>query len=474
VQDTGIGIPPDVQARLFKPFVQADDSTARKFGGTGLGLSICLQLSRLMKGNLTMGSVEGKGTRITLSIPAPQVPGSDAKPEFNLQGVEVTVIGSDEVERRHMAGCLAYWGAEVRAMAITDPTLPDGGHGIILAPLADESELRRLAKLMPPSLTQQRFVFFAFDNEPADRQSPERDAIRTVALSRARIVTAVAVAAGVVSPEVEAIYEIPEMERSGAPPDREQALRAGRLILLAEDHPLNRDVIIWQLHLLGYAVDAVESGTAALAAMGQTPYGLILTDCNMPEMDGFELTRRVRGDGGTLPILALTANAMVGEAEKCLAAGMDDFLSKPVDMPRLRACLEKWLPGSAAPLPKALPQMAVPEPSDVLDLSLLDECFGGDQEMIRKNLALFLEAMRADLDSLSAAVARNDGQEAERTAHRIKGAARFVGGAQLAAASETIEGLADRKDWPGIARDWNQLVAASDEIRRHIERQLAA
>jgi CheY-like chemotaxis protein/HPt (histidine-containing phosphotransfer) domain-containing protein len=383
----------------------------------------------------------------------------------------------DPLERSYFTDDLAYWGADVATPDF--PFLPDArdGRRILVAPAHLEPQVRRVAEAgrAGTEAAPRRFVFYTYDDEPRDRWSETKDAIMTTALSRARIITAVAVAAGRASPEIEAAYDLGALATPREPPDRERAVRNRDLILLVEDHPLNRDVIVRQLHLLGYAVDTAENGAEALRSIADTRYGLILTDCSMPGMDGFELTRRIRcGEtGGTrLPIVALTANLMAGEAERCLAAGMNACLSKPIEMARLRDCLQRWLPSQAAPDGSYVADgsaTARTELSGFLDLTLLAECFGDDEATMLNNLERFGKAMNADIQLLSAAIEKNSTEETKLAAHRLRGAAGFVGGSAVAAASEAIELLSQAGNWSAVAREWPRLLAASAEIEQHIE-----
>ena len=260
------------------------------------------------------------------------------------------------------------------------------------------------------------------------------------------------------------------------PPDRSEAMQHNQLILLVEDHPVNRDVILRQLRLLGYAADAVENGVAALNALAKTRYALILTDCNMPEMDGFALTRAVREDAALakLPVIALTANAMAGEAQRCLAAGMDAYLSKPValsDPAQLPDALDAR-PGADAPAPEApRPEAPTGRENRVLDLSLLRDCFGDDEAGIDENLSTFLIAMEEDMGNLAEAIAQKNEALVRHTAHRIKGAARFLGGYQLADASEALETAAADMSWSQINIRWPVLISAGRNITAEIHRR---
>ena len=478
VEDTGVGISPAQQVRLFQPFTQADDSTARKFGGTGLGLSICRRLADLMGGTIELDSVEGEGTRVTLALPARPIGDRTVQAALDLSGVRVALVTADAAERRYLDAYLAYWGADVtvvmpRSRLVVPPPEP---FTLVLAPVSSMAEARLAAEESDAlsAVSPQRFVFYSYDDPPTD-SNPTKNSIATTALSRARIVTAVAVAAGRKSPEIEIAEPRPLHGSHRTPPSRDQAIRDGRLILLAEDHPVNRDVVLRQLHLLGYAADAVEDGVAALAALGRTRYGLLLTDCNMPDMDGFALTRCIRQgetDGRHLPIVALTANALGGEDQRCLAAGMDDYLSKPVEMATLFNRLERWLPGAppgstpSGPAPTAGPVATTATAAPVLDLTQLASYCGGDQAAIAENLKLFVDTMKSDLTRLSAAAAQSNADETKLLAHRMKGAARIVGGHRLAACCEALERSAGARDWGVIERDMRRLEAASAQIAR--------
>jgi CheY-like chemotaxis protein len=313
-----------------------------------------------------------------------------------------------------------------------------------------------------------RFVFFAPEDIQADWY-PGTDGVATTSLSRARFITAVAVAAGRKSPEVEMGPMLP-VAATRAEISRDDAIREGRLILLAEDHPVNRDVILRQLRQLGYAADAVEDGIQALHALACNRYGLLLTDCNMPRMDGFELVRSLREievTGTHLPVIALTANALEGEDKRCLSAGMDDYLSKPVKLATLQGRLEYWLSGRTSPPLSPDTQERSPlckEPP--LSLAVLAEFCGDDPQILLETLERYVLSLRSDLKNLRAAIDSNDATNVEVFAHRMKGAARTVGGIALARCSEALEHSARARDWPAISRDLPLLSEAVTMVDR--------
>ncbi|HET9443535.1 MAG TPA: ATP-binding protein [Acidimicrobiales bacterium] len=238
-------------------------------------------------------------------------------------------------------------------------------------------------------------------------------------------------------------------------PGRAEAEREGSLVLLAEDHPVNRTVLCHQLDIIGFHVDTAPDGRAAFDLYRSGRYGLVLTDLNMPGLDGYGLTAAIRGHEESTgarrtPILALSANVMQGEPERCLAAGMDDFLAKPTTIPFLGAKLRQWLaqltwPSSAAPeAPEAPapPGRTADGSAPAIDGAVLDELTGGDPEVASAVLQDFLEASRADVEAIEVALVAGDLEAVRRQAHRVKGASLLVGAATLARLAQQLESLA--------------------------------
>ena len=354
VTDTGPGLSPEQQRRLFEEFNQASTTDRERSAGTGLGLVICKRLAQLMDGDVSMASTLGQGTTMRFTVP----------------------------------------------LGIGDPADVDGNATAL-----------------------------------KDRE----------VLSRPK-------------------------------PTRAEADREGSVVLLAEDHPVNRTVLCHQLDIIGFHVDTAPDGQVGFEMFKTGRYGLVLTDLNMPGLDGYELTAAIRGHeeaGGAerTPILALSANVMQGEPEKCLAAGMDDFVAKPTTIPFLGRKLRQWLPHLTWP--------SDPVPADwdaggraldgeateaAIDAGVLDELTGGDPAVAASVLQDFVEASRADVAALEAAVTGGDIDEVRRQAHRVKGASRIVGARRLALLAEQLEFLADdgrrHGDPAEIRRVTDDLVAA--------------
>ncbi len=368
VCDTGIGLSETAQRRLFAPFTQADGSTTRKYGGTGLGLAISKRLVELMGGQIGVESEPGKGAtfwftaRFEISPKAPAIPADVAA---NLEGLRVLVVDDSKPHRDILSAYLRSWrmeensvsGAEealdvLRAaaadgqpfdVAILDLMMPEmDGFALARAIRRDRSiagvELILLTAFDERGQGEQALAagFSAYLVKPVKR-SHLFDALAAAAAKNARS------AAGAVARKEHSPAD------AKARPERRQAIEAGRLILLAEDNPANQKLALAQLERLGYVADPVPNGRAAVEAIvdDDGKYGLVLMDVQMPEMDGFAATKAIRtheiSTGKHVPIVAMTANAMQGDREACIAAGMDDYISKPVNRDKLAAVLERWL-----------------------------------------------------------------------------------------------------------------------------------
>jgi CheY-like chemotaxis protein/HPt (histidine-containing phosphotransfer) domain-containing protein len=225
-------------------------------------------------------------------------------------------------------------------------------------------------------------------------------------------------------------------------------------ILVAEDNLTNQIVVVAQLRKLGYAADVVGDGAQALAAVERCAYGLVLMDCEMPVMDGYEATRRIRESGATVPIVALTANAMAGDRNRCVAAGMNDFVSKPVELARLVSTLATWLPELHAPDAPAVARAAVTSATDVFDPEALLKRLLGDRELADIVMEEFLDDTPSRLDALRRRLADGDGAGARAQAHALRGASAPVSAGRLSAVALEMEQVAV----PGEVEHIGQLL----------------
>ena len=469
VTDTGLGISEENQAKLFQPFSQAEATTTRRFGGTGLGLSISHRLVDLMGGEIGIRSVEGEGATFWFSIPF-DTP-TDIVPddfEADLSGISVILVTdsshlSQFVERRASAQGIRFSRVESGGDAITQArTLSRDGNLPVVIMVDDRILAEHVATVLENAgktsgAEDMRTVLIRGPvNTQVEADLPsDFHGVVSRPLHRAPLLRSIGIAAGRVVPS-----ETAPARGATAPtpaPSVDEALEQGRLILVAEDNPTNRMLVRLQLSLLGYQAEYAEDGEIAFALWQEKPYGLVLTDCHMPNMDGFELTRKIRGAeaGGTahVPIIALTANALVGEAERCLGTGMDDYLAKPATLGDMGRVLGRWLPlpvgssGDGETL--AREESAGPRPP--IDRDMLVDLFGGtDREIIAPVLESFEASFGEAVRLLDDARAREDRVALKRAAHLAIGSTSSVGADGLTETLKSIEALALTEDWERI------------------------
>lgn len=451
VADNGIGMSADVQAKLFKPFVQAEASTRRRYGGSGLGLSICQRLVELIGGRIDVESAPEQGSKFTVILPverhAEPFPSATAP---DLAGLRCLIVAHDPARAEDWCAYLAHAGAHAERFSDLDAVRPSlarrpAGQTVLVADHDRQDIVAwRSALGEPPAL-----VVVEGGRRQAGRLLGTGVAVVDgEAMSRSTFLAAVAIASGRLAREPEKA-QLPRLAGTPRPPDRTAAIAEGRLILVAEDNEVNGKLIAHQLALLGFAADLVCNGREALKAWRTGEHALLLTDLHMPEMDGYELTRAIRsaesGDG-RLPIVAFSANVLGKEAEHCRNIGMDDYVTKPVMLETLRATLAKWLPPPGAAAPRR-PPAALDKP--VFDKSVLAGLVGDDESVIGEFLRDFrghAETVRVEIRQ---AFASADWMAASSIAHRFKSSSRSIGALALADCCERIE-QAGRTDGIGV------------------------
>lgn len=472
VYDNGIGMDEVTQSRLFVPFEQADSSTKRLFGGTGLGLAISNKLVHMMGGEISVQSKPGAGSTFTVLLPFETVPQSETIDSL-VTGLPCLLIGHDMGLTAGIMKQLTYAGAQVQR--VTDICAAQHAdapiHPIwiwILDTFCTPSLLQELRTVS--CLHKQNDIRFLAIGRGM-RRRPRRIEDDLVGidgnlLTRRTLLEAVAIAAGRANEEKKVKLVGLPTESFDAPSHNEEAHQSKR-VLVAEDNEINQQVIRRQLALLGYASTIVNSGHEAFNLWKTGGYALLLTDIHMPHMDGYELTAAIRAEELTgtshTPIIAVTANALKGEKEKCLAAGMDDYLSKPVRLENLKLILEEWISLTAQGQIFSQAGDAVERPVDV---RVLQDLVGNDASVINGLLQYFGEIAGGIMTRLNEDIAAGRLAEAGAAAHRMKSSARSIGALKLGKLCEQIECMCntgENTDNTELLNQFNEEIAAVEK-----------
>jgi two-component system sensor histidine kinase/response regulator len=480
VRDSGIGIKPEHQAHIFESFQQADGSTTRRFGGTGLGLAICARLVELMQGRIGLDSAPGRGSTFWFSVELTRMPASSIaaqiKPNVEFAGRRVLVVDDHATNREILQHQLSSWGMRYHGA-------PNGGQGL---------------KLLRQAASHGQ----AFDAAILDRHLPDIEGIELA--KRIKSEPAIAATRLIMLSSIDQIEQTGQWLQAGIEVyinkpvrqaelhdalgtalavggDSEDLLAArariasvaasqlGAHVLLAEDNPVNQELARSMLEELGCTVVVVENGQEALDAIGdapldrmQRPYDLVLMDCQMPVLDGFEATRQIRrweahnNRKQPLPIVALTANALSGDRERCLKAGMDDYLAKPFTQEQLAALVKRWMTLDVA-VKQAVKREAANaardgQPADgaelhvaALDQKVLGVIRGlhrdGQEDVLTRVVGMYLKNCPKLLEKLQEAASTGNNDLLRNAAHSLKSASANLGATRLAALCDELENL---------------------------------
>ncbi len=506
VGDNGIGITEEAQEKLFEAFTQAESSTTRKYGGTGLGLSICVRLTNLMGGDVAVNSTIGEGSEFYTVIPHDPSDRDTADSEDkNLDGLTILLVTEIEEYAEFLSDYLRFWQADVEiweeretiSSQITEATFNNETYDVVVLGIdfeeTEQTEIKQMFEKYEANANSKFVMMRPYWRRGARIDDPGTVTLDALPIRRPSFISAVAVAAGRASPEVKKEEEKTDTAKKVAP-TVEQAEEMGQLILVAEDNLTNQDVIQRQLNMLGYAVEMYDNGQLALEAWQKKNYAILLTDCHMPEMDGYELTGEIRNREDDLderfPIIAITANALQGEAERCLEAGMDDYLSKPLEMPKLKQALSKWMPVSATaqPIEYEPPSLEDQEIEDVdepaaetvadevdvktnggpIDPAALRDVFGDDDETFKEILNEFIEPGSSNVEEIKAAYEERSAQQVAAAAHKLKSSSRAIGANYLADLCLSLETAGKADDWDAIDLEAPKLDTAISDVIEYI------
>ncbi|MCE2450123.1 MAG: response regulator [Candidatus Latescibacteria bacterium] len=471
VRDTGIGIAPEKQARIFDSFSQVDSSTSRRFGGSGLGLAISQQLVELMGGRIWVESEEGKGSTfywtVRLGLGTPETKRTDL---ISLQGLKVLVVDDHATNRRILEEILKSWAMEAE--------LVESGSAAIAALEATPQPFDLvLMDLMMPGMDGLETVARIRENaafvqlpvlllSSADRAEYSA---RSSSLGIARNLIKPVKQSDLLEAIGEALEAAPPVEtRSGeASMDEPVAVerrpqywgRTARRILLAEDGVINQQVAVRLLEERGHSVEVVNNGRAAVERVAEQPFDVVLMDVQMPDMDGIEATAAIRQaeaqTGGHVPIIAMTAHAMKGDRERFLAAGMDGYVAKPVRPHELYAAVEGGGPND---------EDGLLSPADLpFEWDAALERVGGDEDMLRDLAEMFFAECPKLMQQIREHIAGANGPELRRAAHTLKGSAHVFGAEAAAEAAHRLEEIGREE---AFADAEEALALLEDEVAR--------
>ncbi|MEQ1792945.1 MAG: response regulator [Nitrospira sp.] len=502
VTDTGIGLSDAQQARLFQAFSQADGSTTRKYGGTGLGLAICKRLVEMMGGEIGVASQPGSGStfwftarfepqRTLVDAPAPEV--------LSVQGKRVLIVDERPINCRILELLMKKWGVQstvVSDHAAVVPHLQEQAYkgihydvAIIDADLTKSDGLQLAQAVVAAGAPTPRVILLTSVGRRGDAKAAKElgiSAYLTKPLRESQLVRCLAMVLEQSAPSATEGAAQPEPELVTRHTLAETATPAGMKILLAEDNIINQKVAVRMFERLGHRVDVVANGLEAVEALSRIGYDLVFMDCQMPEMDGFEATREIRereqsGRGSEFysvsrthrrtPIIAMTANAMQGDRDACLRAGMDDYVSKPVTSGALAAVFERWRPraGQMAASDVAMDDGPTIDPLVFDGLRVLSD--DDDPGFLTRLIGHFLADTPTRLTTLGTACRKGRVEDVRRIAHSLKGSASNLGALGLARICDQVSVSATQglEAVPGLLAE---LELEFQRVRAQLEQDL--
>ncbi len=489
VTDTGIGISQEKQAAIFSPFTQADTSTTRKYGGTGLGLTISARLAEMMGGRIWLESEVGKGTQFHFTV---HLKALDQRPHAQpvaapatLQGQRILVVDDNRTNRQILQGMLASWGAQTKCaeggeaalaelvsaasagqpyrLVLTDMHMPEmDGFGLV-EQIRQHTPLEQMTIIMLTSggyrgdLERCRQLgIVAYLHKPIRK----RELLAAIVTALGQHQTA-AQAAPVMQPD--------------------QPYPTKRLhILLAEDNRVNQIVATRMLEKMGHSVVVAENGRFVLELLARQSFDLVLMDVQMPEMDGLTTATKIRESERRthlhLPIIAMTAHAMKGDRERCLQAGMDGYLTKPINSQRLEEALAANVPvqaGTGAPA-HAGQELKTVAPVVAWDIAQTLQSLGGDETLFQEVMGIFLRDVPGHMAGLRQAITQGNASAVEEIAHTLKGEVGYLGIAALSQQIRALEQLGEKSELQSAERLYAKFEAELAAVTISIQSVLGA
>ena len=480
IADNGIGMSRDVVEKLFAPFQQGEESTTRRYGGTGLGLTITRNLIEQMGGAINVESEEGAGSTFTVTLPLN--PADPEEAEADASGLEIVALVEPELRKHVLQRYVGDWGSEVTifedVFEFSSELTARAGGVIGLVALETPEKNDQALQMLVSSHPDIKWVVLSTDQTAREGlQAPGRYLVRRAPMDPSELRKALAVLSGRMSAPVEFV----EPQAANEAP----TVVGGQIssILLVEDNETNRDVISAQVGLIGHKIDLAVDGLDGLEKWKSGKYDIILADCHMPNMDGLQMSEAIRSferEQGLspTPIIAITANALAGEEEKCLAAGMNDFLSKPTTREKLAAALQRWGGGEEQAAPKSsTPRKQVEEDMpeigsfgrESVDISKMVEIFGiDDRALFSQKLSDFVGRLDDHILELSDAVDEEDAELLFQIAHKLKSASRMVGAMRLGSIFEKLENAGAEADMEPVEALFDQVLPEMAAVKAFV------
>lgn len=476
VTDTGIGISTSDQSKLFQSFSQVDASTTRQYGGTGLGLVICKQLVELMGGEIGVESVEGVGSTFWFTLPfGTQTLGISTAVPVALSQLKLLIVSDNGKICQALRSLTDSWGIVSDVTAESRETLNALSSAAAVKPYdvaiidlqSPQGELIVPMIRADATLAQTRLIILTtiHQRDALEAENLDISGYLIKPIRASRLFDSLASACGKGRYSSDASITIEENDKQ---PQPNSALK----ILLVEDHPVNQMVILNQLQMLGYQADCVGNGKEAIAQLQTQEYDIVLMDCQMPVLDGYEATqelrRREEPNRHTI-VIALTAHALPADREKCLAAGMDDYLSKPVAQEALGETIARWS-GTIAPEVNAMPAtLALKMNQTPLDLERLNTLSRGKIAFQQRLVQLFVDNAFPGLEKMRLAIPINDFETIEQQAHRIKGASANVGVLLMPDVAAQLERQAQAKTLEGATELLDSLENQLEQVNTFLQ-----
>lgn len=486
IVDNGKGMTQRQISYVFQPFNQAEGSITRKFGGTGLGLSICQRLTTLMYGDINVISEVNKGTEFKVRVPMRRSDEIHYLDKELLRDIHLCLFTTDAHNETHLQAYFAYAGAELQVensfaalqarAAAMKPLPPKQAAVWVLDATYEQISANEIDQLQQaPGMSQVQFVVITNQVELSERSNDKVYYLHSSPICRSHLYDAVLIAA---KRKAKPVYA-GEKTATATAPSIEQARKQRRLVLLAEDNLMNQRVIVDQLNALGYAVEVADDGAIALEKWRRYHYPLLLTDLHMPNMSGYDLASAIRKESLHLSegaeftrIVAVTANALKGEEQKCLSIGMDGYITKPIELTTLELMLKRWLPHEKSSAKTATAATAENgQHSSPICFTTIANFLGNDPAKHEEYLNYFVKHAAELLSNLNISAAQLDRSTTRSIAHQFKSVAKSVGALGLSNDALKLEKAAEENDWSVINEYIRQMQEKYQEVVSYVKQR---